>query len=128
MRIVPNTLTIMAASLLAVSPLAAQAKPQMTMEESAECMVAIVPFMMVAIVFDTADAESLMSKAEFWATQADSFGDPGDAHMAKIDAETEAMFARLETVETEADRAAFVAPYQATFDACEEKRKAMQAG
>lgn len=128
MRFIHNTLAAAATCLLATAPLAAQSTPTLTMEDSAECMVATIPFMMQAMVFNPDAEEQIIGAAEFWAIKADSFGEASDSHMAGVEAETEAMLAAFEAVETEEDMKAFVAPYQAKYDACEELRKALQAG
>jgi hypothetical protein len=128
MRKLTMTMAALAAVTLSAAPLAAQDAPAVTMEEAGQCMMATLPFMMVAVVNNPEGLEELGAAGEFWASLADGMGEATDDQMAAMNAESEKMLADFEALQSEADMAGFVAPYQAAFDACEEKRKALQAG
>lgn len=133
MRKIQMTLATLAAVTLTAAPLAAQDSAPMdaanvTTVQSTECMMATLPFMMEAAVKNPDLLEEIGAAGEFWAMLADSKGEPDDAELAVFEAEADKMMADFEAVETDADMAAFLAPYQAKFDACEELRKALQAG
>lgn len=128
MRQIHIPLAALAAATLATAPVAAQGKPTPTIEESVQCMMVTLPFLLVATVNNPDAVEGLDNVGSFWAQTADSLGEPAEGDMDSLDAQLAEMTDGFDALETEADFAAYLAPYQAKFDACEEKRKAMQAG
>ncbi len=128
MRIAHLTVAAMAAITLTIAPVAAQSTPEPTMQESIECMMVTLPFLMVAAVNNPNALENLEGGGKFWANYADLLGEPTDSDIASAEAMSATMFEGFKNLESEADFPAYLAPYQATLDACEEKRKALQAG
>ena len=128
MRIAQFTLATAAALTLTAAPLAAQSTPEPTMQESVECMLTAMPFLMVATVNNPDAVVELEGAASFWASYADLLGEAPEADMAAAEAKGMAMIEDFGKLESEADFPAFLAPYQATFDACEDMRKTLQAG
>ena len=128
MRIVFSTLSAIAALSLTAAPVAAQDEPSATMQESVECMLTTLPFLMVASVDNPDAVFELESAGKFWADYADLSGDPSEAEVEALTNRGMAMVEEFRALESAADFPAFLAPYQAKFDACEELRKALQAG
>jgi hypothetical protein len=127
MRNLSFTFAILSASTLTTAPLVAQDASAPTKQESVECMMATLPFYLAATLNGSAK-EDLDAAGGFWGQSIDSFGDVSDDEMDALEAQSRAMMDGLENLESEADFAAYLAPYQATFDACEAKRKALQRG
>ena len=128
MRIVHLTLAAAAAFTLTAAPLAAQSAPEPTVQESVACMLNTLPFVMVASVNNPEALVELEGAGNFWADYADLLGEPTEADMAAAEATGTAMIEDFGKLESEADFPAFLAPYQAKFDACEDMRKTLQAG
>ena len=120
-------LTMAAVATLAATPALAGKMPRpLTLEDSVECMVVTLPFYLAATANSPDDVERYDAIGTYWAQKGDSFGQPSDAEMEGIKGQFDVIIADFSALESDAEIPAFLAPYQAKFDACETMRKDMQ--
>lgn len=114
-----------ALATLAATPAMAQDPRPLTVEDSVECMIATMPFLLAATATNPNDVERFDEIGTFWARKGDSFGEASDAEMAMIEGRFDTIIGEFDTLESDADIPAFLAPYQATFDKCEVMRQSL---
>lgn len=121
--------TAIASFGLMAAPVSAKTVPTVTYEESVGCM-------KNGVIFFTAAHKSarfgttgdIKKHTMFWAEQSDQLGTSTEAEAGQAYDDAIAMAKTIFALETEDEVIAFVAPYQAEFDACTAKRAALQAG
>lgn len=96
-----------------------------TREEGKACMMTAIPFIMLAARNNAPEADSLAAAAKFWADEADKYGDISEEEETDMLDRVEGMFEQLALADTDAELAAFIAPYEADWAECEAKRKAV---
>ena len=119
---------LFAVLLSVAAPASAQMKPDITRAESKECMFATAPFILVAMRTDPKMAEQFKDTARFWAKTSAALGPNSKSDSEYSWSRLNQVSDEFDVLGSEADFPAFLAKYQPTFDACEEKRKALQAG
>ena len=128
-RISRTALTVLASAAM-LAPHAVMAKTEspvppttsFTMEESRECMFNTIAFLMVAARDPNADLEALKTSGQFWADEADKYGEISDEEEAQLMARVDTMLTDSLDAKGDEQTAAFLAPYQDGFAACEAKR------
>ncbi len=97
-----------------------------TMEESQTCLFSTIAVMLVAARDPNADLDALELSGEFWANEADKYGDLPEDELAALNARADDMIAASLDATTPEQTAAFLAPYEADFAACEAKMSAVK--